>query len=302
MSVPAGPSVDAVNNFHPIPTPWPVRWRRFRYRAVPFITMALCVVATLWLWRRHAGAGNAVGAVETYKANISSDAQGVLAPFGPRELQLFDAVKKGDVVARLDAKHLRAERDRHKAELDRLQREIANAQEAAPTAPPTTAPTAKPGGAAEALEVVAIAKMQEIDALDRRIEASDIRAPFDGVVTEVQRRPGETVHVGQQIMEIAAQTGTHVVSYLRQAQPIAPVAGMNVEVRRLAGAREVVQGTVEAVGVQFQSVPTHQLMDKRTPEWGLPVRIAMPPGANLKPGEMVTITFPRSEPARAGAS
>ena len=298
MTAPAGPSFDAVNNFHPIPTPWPVRWRRFRYRTVPFITMALCVLATLWLWRRHAGSGNAVGAVETYKATISSDAQGVLAPSGERELQLFDAVKKGDVVARIDAKHLRAE-------LDRLQREISNAQDAAPAGatPTTAAPTTGPGrGAAEALEAVAIGKMQEIDALERRLEASDIRAPFDGVVTEVQRRPGETVHVGQQIMEIAAEAGTHVVSYLRQEQRIEPVAGMTVEIRRLTGAREVVQGTVEAVGVQFQSVPTHQLADKRTPEWGLPVRIAMPAGANLRPGEMVTITFPRGGTARAGAS
>lgn len=296
MSAPGPASTDAVNNVSPIPTPWPVRWRRFRYRAVPFITMAICLLITIWLWRRHAGSGNAVGAVETYRADVSSDAVGVLVPLEGREIRLFDHVAKHQVVARLDDKALRAEHDRKQRELKALAAQMEAAQSSGAAA---TAPSTRPAMSLESMELSAVAKAQEIEALEHRIAACAIRAPFAGVVTELHRRPGESVHVGRQIMEIAAEGGTHVISYLRQESAIQPVAGMKVQVRRTLGNREVQVGTVEAVGAQYQAVPAHQLIDKKTPEWGLPVRIRMPDGTILKPGELVNITFPHGVPTAA---
>ena len=41
----------------------------------------------------------------------------------------------------------------------------------------------------------------------------------------------------------------------------------------------------------MEPVPPHQLADPKVPEWGLPVLIDLPTGANLRPGELVDVTF-----------
>jgi hypothetical protein len=61
---------------------------------------------------------------------------------------------------------------------------------------------------------------------------------------------------------------------------------------------------VQEVGNQIEPVPPQQLANPRMPEFGLPVRIAMPSDVKLRPGEMVGVIFrpELNQAALAGAA
>jgi hypothetical protein len=40
-----------------------------------------------------------------------------------------------------------------------------------------------------------------------------------------------------------------------------------------------------------EPVPAHQLRDPKVLEWGVPVRITVPAGLTLKPGELLDVAF-----------
>lgn len=266
-----------------IPTPLRVRWQRFRHRVLPVVVVALCAALAVWLWRRHGGLAAATGEVEARQVAISSGVEGELVGLPGRELDLFEAVQAGDVVARLDGTHLLEQRALRQAELDRLRQQLERG-----SGGPTTNPSNAPG-----LDAAAVAKMEEIEAINRKLETLDLKAPFAGFVTRIHRRPGQTAYANQPIVEIASDSVTHVLSYVRQGQRVQPKLDMVVDVQTMSAPRKVFHGRVVAVGVQYTLVPEHQLRDQKTPEWGLPVRIAMPPGTALKPGELVQLSFRR---------
>lgn len=132
------------------------------------------------------------------------------------------------------------------------------------------------------------ARIREVEVQIGRLA---IRAPIRGVICAVQRRPGENVRAGDPIVTLAADAGRYIVSYVRQQQRFKPTVGMPVDVRVLAPASHALRTVVERVGPQVEPVPSHQCRDPRIPEWGLPVRIALPRGCVSRPGELLEVTF-----------
>ena len=124
-----------------------------------------------------------------------------------------------------------------------------------------------------------------------QVEALDVRAPITGTVTSIYSWPGQNVRAGAPILTIAATQGQYIVSFVRQEQRVVPVVGMAVDVRVRTLPRQSSRTTIEEVGPQVEPVPAHQLRDPRVPEWGLPVRIAIPPGMRLRPGELVDVAI-----------
>lgn len=140
----------------------------------------------------------------------------------------------------------------------------------------------------------AAVKVQEsrIEQLRASIARLAIRAPMHGVICSIERWPGANVRAGDPILTIAANSGRYIVSYLRQEQRIQPSLGMPVDVRlRAAATSPAVRSTVQRVGPQFEPIPLHQCRDPKIPEWGLPVRIALPRELGARPGELLEVTF-----------
>jgi multidrug resistance efflux pump len=273
-----------VNDQRPIPIPFRVRWLRFRHQLLPVLTVVFCGLLAAWLWRRQAGTGYAVGAVEVVHVPVTSNVQGVLANLSGRQVKPLDRVAEGDVVAALDPGPFQARRAATLAELDRLRAELKAAGSS--------------GAGAESIQAIISSKEQDLAELDTRLDGLQLRAPISGTVTQVHLRPGQAVQPGATIMEISSDTGAAVVAYLRaEQQQIQPVKGMPVDVRLHRRPVQTFRGQVEVVGGQVESVPNRQLRDPRVPEWGLPVRVAIPPGVDLKPGEVVTLDF---RPAAGG--
>ena len=301
-----GHSHSAPRDLSPIPTPWAVRWSRFRYQVLPVITLIISVALTVWLWGRHAGSGNAMGEVAWDRVPVTSIADGVLAELPGRAVNPHDRVTAGQVIAAMDPKPIEDRRAARQVEVERLKSEV-QALESAP-AQPAAAGGAGSGNATkpapdsresrlQSLRAALAVREEELAQLDLVLAKLEIEAPVSGTVFKVYLRPGQLARQGDLIMEINADGAQYVTSYLREEQQyIKPRKGMKVEVRPRNDPHRVVEGTVDTVGATVEAVPPRQLRDQKVPEWGLPVRLAIPANSNLLPGEMVNLAFQAGQP------
>jgi multidrug resistance efflux pump len=113
-----------MNHTDRIPTPWKLRWSRFRYRTLPALGFLTCLVATFWLWGRQGTIAQAVGEIETVRVDVAAGVAGVLAPLPCGQWTLFDLVEANQVVAQLDDQPIQAQLATLREELDRLHKEL----------------------------------------------------------------------------------------------------------------------------------------------------------------------------------
>ena len=138
------------------------------------------------------------------------------------------------------------------------------------------------------------AQEARVKEVQRLLASREVRAPVSGTVAAIHAFPGQSVTAGQPILTIAGTETECILIYVREGQRIRPVAGMSVSVQARTIPRDTGWAKVEQVGSQVEPVPPHQLRDPKVPEWGVPVRIPVPPGLVLKPGELVDVAFSRT--------
>jgi len=82
-----------------IPVSRAVRWRRFRYQAIPLLSFMVAVIATGWLWRNYGGMVQGVGAVDAPRVDITSPTAGLVMSL-PHESRgqwlIYDHVQAGE--------------------------------------------------------------------------------------------------------------------------------------------------------------------------------------------------------------
>ena len=124
-----------------IPTPWKHRWRRFRYSVLPPLCFLLCLPVTMYLWRAQGRSPNAIGEVEAMRFSVaactdgqlepllSSDLPGVPAGAENRWWTLYQKVRKGQVIARLDSAPLQAALEALVKEKEQFEAEVGATKE-----------------------------------------------------------------------------------------------------------------------------------------------------------------------------
>jgi multidrug resistance efflux pump len=242
-----------------IPTPMPLLLRRLRYQALPIVTFTLSALIAAWIWGSQARLAIATGEVEAVRVEVQPKFDGVLEEI-PRPVSVFDHVKSGQVVARIDTSLA-------EAEVSRLEQE-----QQAVSASPTTMP---------------LPHQTRIEELHARINAKDIKAPISGTIMAIHRRPGEGAVVGKIIMVIAADQAGYITGYLREDRMVKPIAGMPVDLRTRTKPAQSYRSNIVSVGAQVEPIPARHWRNPAVAEWGLPIQIAMPPGAELAPGELI---------------
>ena len=236
--------------------------RRARYQVLPVVSMLLCASLAGWLWARNARSIAAFGEVSAVKVALESKYEGMLEEL-PRPVKLFDSVRAGQVVARIDTSAAEIELKQIEAELQ------------------------KPSAAS----VDQAARQARFEELRQRIGSRDIKSPIDGTVVAIFHRPGQSAKLAMPIMTIAADRGDCIIGYLQADQAIRPAPGMVVNIRTRGTPLRVMQSYVQSVGPQVQELPKRFFRDPNRAEWALPVQIVMPPEAELKPGEVVDLVF-----------
>lgn len=137
------------------------------------------------------------------------------------------------------------------------------------------------------------AKCRQIELMCQQYETLEVRAPVSGTISFIWARPGQTVAAGALVATIAAPNNSFIVSYIRQENPLRPTPGMIVEVCPRRKPLERFPAEVASVGPQVELMPERQriMHDTNIMEWGLPVWINVPVGAELRPGELVDLRF-----------
>src|SRR5436190_20845872 len=85
----------------PIPVPWRLMLRRTHYQVVPVTTMDACTALAAWLWTRDAHTATASGEVNAVRVSVEAKTDGMLQEL-PQPVRVFDTVRSGQTVARLD--------------------------------------------------------------------------------------------------------------------------------------------------------------------------------------------------------
>lgn len=275
-----------------IPTPWHLQWRRIRYQFVPVLTLFFCVLATGWLWNRRLGTVNTYGRVQVIQADATSPLAGVLIPLIEKPVELYAEVEAQQVVARLDGGNLDRELAAAQRELEELRHEL-KSREGMPTTRPVNPQLASMG--VDQLRNAITNVEIRIEDLEFKADSLEVRAPISGRVTQLLAVPGQAVIQGQILMTITSDVSSQVISYIRQDQRFKPTPGMPVELRsQIEGATVAAQ--VKQVGPRVEAIPTQQLRDPRTPEWGIPVMITIPQEIKFRPGELVEVRFRNPDP------
>jgi multidrug resistance efflux pump len=278
----------------PIPTPMHLQWRRVRYQVLPAVIFTLSLSATAYLWKNYAGSPHGIGEVSALTIRIAAPHDGKLARLETYP-KVYDHVTEHQTVARFDVGHLVTQEEKAQEDLSRLQSDLdkVNAQldQAAKAGNEPAKSSELKQRAATLRDAVASAR-NHLDVISRQIQNATVQAPVSGKVTEVLRQPDEFVKQGQEIMTITPDTGAYIVSYVRPESAIRPKKDMRVVIRNETRRKSAVS-IVQEVGTQVQPIPEHQLTNSKKPEWGIPVRIAMPDPTllPLMPGELVVLNF-----------
>jgi multidrug resistance efflux pump len=261
-----------------VPVPWKLALRRARYQIVPVSTMLISALLAGWLWVRHSRSATATGEVSAVRVAVESRVEGLLEEL-PQPVHLFDTVRNGQLVARVDLSLVERQIQRLRAEVDRMR---------AATAAATT----------QLADPLIAEREAQIADLQARLDAREVKSPIDGTVMEIRERPGQSARLTKPIMIIEASEAPFIIGYLREDQPLRPAPGMNVTVRTRGGVtpRRTFETYVAGVGPQIAPMPARHLRNPAVAEWGLPVQVAMPAGADLKPSELVDLVFhPKEE-------
>jgi len=125
-----------------------------------------------------------------------------------------------------------------------------------------------------------------------------LRAPMDGKISAILRRPGEAINAGETIATITAYNSARIVGYLHTPLIEPPKVGTPVEVRTRGFRREVGRAIITEVGTEIEPVAPALLGPVKLAnlELGLPISISMPGELRIMPGELVDLTIlPRGD-------
>lgn len=127
-----------------------------------------------------------------------------------------------------------------------------------------------------------------------------LTSPYQGVVTQIRKFPGETVAAGEPIMTVTAPEPDRIIAFLRQPMTFEPKEGMRVDVRPRARLKGVYEAAILHVSPQLAPIRGSLLPVGQTRvELGLPIIISIPKSLKLFPGELVDLTVVPEEIKKA---
>jgi len=137
-----------------------------------------------------------------------------------------------------------------------------------------------------------VVEERNLQVLESQMAPQLVVATIDGVVTDVQRRAGESVQAGESLLTITAEKPESIIAYLRQPIEDSVRMGQVMEVRARGGKRASARVAISDIGPALENIPNQLLPPKAAnspAELGLPVRLPVPVELSLRPGELVSL-------------
>jgi len=120
-------------------------------------------------------------------------------------------------------------------------------------------------------------------------QALELKAPFDGIVSEILHKSGEAVLAGEPILSIAETKPREILAYANQNLASRLEANMKVKLIKNSEPQQIANSQITHLGPGVQLVPEQLRSDPAVLEWGRPMLIRVPPNMKLMPGEIVGI-------------
>jgi len=133
---------------------------------------------------------------------------------------------------------------------------------------------------------------RRVDELSARRALLVLRCPLDGQVSQVIRGVGESVRAGDPILTLVSSRPSAVVVYATPTQLPRLQSGSRVRLdwRQDGTGAKTIDSRVLAVGPVAEQLPARLWRSPSVPEWGWPVRIAIPAAMDVLGGEMVGVS------------
>ena len=130
----------------------------------------------------------------------------------------------------------------------------------------------------------------ELESLDAR-ETLELKAPCDGIVSQVMRRPTDVILAGEPILTVTQTSVTGIIGYAAEGQLSGIRQGAAVElIKRIEPAEvQIERSVVTFVGPAVEQIPARLWRNPNVPEWGRPFLVQAPAQMNVIVGETVGI-------------
>ncbi|MBN1456732.1 MAG: HlyD family efflux transporter periplasmic adaptor subunit [Sedimentisphaerales bacterium] len=128
-----------------------------------------------------------------------------------------------------------------------------------------------------------------IDQLSIQLASLVLKSPFDGMVSQLNSRDGETVLPGEPLMTIAETHPSKIIAYVTEDSTEAVEENMKVELMITGQQQQIADSQVVQVGPAMEMMPERLWRNPNIPQWGRPFLITVPPAMTLTPGQMVGI-------------
>jgi len=132
--------------------------------------------------------------------------------------------------------------------------------------------------------------VSQLEHLDRR-EALELKAPIDGVVSQILHRQTEVVLAGEPILTIAEGEITDIIAYAAGSLMDKVQEGMPVELIKSSEPTkiQIESSEVTYVGPVVEQMPSQLWLNPNVPQWGRPFLIKAPAVMKLIAGERIGI-------------
>ncbi|MHC5060308.1 MAG: HlyD family secretion protein [Planctomycetota bacterium] len=144
--------------------------------------------------------------------------------------------------------------------------------------------------ALEPLRKAITVQEKQIEEISVRRAALVLKAPFDGMVSQIQARAGETVLAGATILAVTEAAPTEIIAYADEKQAGRLRENMQVELIKNTPPAQIAKAAkVAQVGPAIEAIPARLLRNPNIPQWGRPFLVSIPQGLELTPGEIIGI-------------
>jgi multidrug efflux pump subunit AcrA (membrane-fusion protein) len=126
--------------------------------------------------------------------------------------------------------------------------------------------------------------------LESQIRMRSLVSPVDGVVTDINARPGDVVEDFDSLITVEEKRPAYMTVYLPEKTSIRTDSGTSVRISSQRGRKYDTRGTVIFVAPAISRAP-ERLSFRGQLFWARKVRVALDSSHALLPGEVVTVRF-----------
>ena len=140
--------------------------------------------------------------------------------------------------------------------------------------------------------VKAIAEQDaRIRVVANQITSNQIVAPASGTIAMVHQPAGTYVKSGDPIVTIASDQRRWIVAYLNAEEHAKVRPNASVQISTASPETFVASSSVAVRANHFESVPAELRRDLGSPQWGVPIKVPLPAGVDVVPGQTVQLVI-----------